>query len=301
MRHPLMDMEGLAAIVAIAEAGDIVKAGQLLNVGASAVLKRLAKAEEVLGTKIVRKSRNAVVLTGDGRIYYREAFLAIEHAVLGEEKLATAVRLRQNRLLVGYSTYLPPRLLALLVRLGGDGAPEVVIQQKSGLSHEIETDVASSLLHVGIGFLPVSHPHLVAQVLIEEPVVLCVPPGHPLATKSEIRAEDLVKQAVIAVGRRALPALHEEIAEFYRGFDVELNVVADAFAPTEALNLVEQRVGICFLGRSTALLNRMIVNKPLSTGILTRKCGIFYHEDTNHAILHRFVALVRGRIAQGSL
>lgn len=301
MRHPRVDMEGMAAIVAIAEVADIVKAAQLLNVGASAMLKRLAKAEDALQTRIFRKTRNMVVLTTDGRIYFREASCAIEHAVLGEEKVAAALRLREKHLLVGYSTYLPARLLTLLARLNGEDVPGMSIQQKSGLSHEIESDVANSVLHVGIGFLPVSHPHLSVHQLVEEPVVLCVPAGHPLATKSEIRPEDLKKQPIIAVGRRTLPAFHEEIAEFYRGFDIELNIVADAFAPSEALCLAEQRVGVCFLGRSTASLNRSIVTRPLSTGILTRKCGVFYHEANDRPLVRRFVALIRVRIKQARL
>lgn len=298
MRYPRIDMEGLAAIVALAETGDVVKAGALLNIGQSAVNKRLSKAETVLVTKFFRKTKDRVELTRDGKAYFKEASRAIEHAVLAEEKVAAAKRLRAGRLLVGHSTHLPSRLLVLLARLNHEHIPGMRVEQTGGLSHEIESAVVNSLLHAGIGVFPVSLPGLSTQELIEEPIMLCMRAGHPLAAKGEIRPEDLEQQPIVAVARQTFPALHEEIAEFFGGFGVELNVVADAYAPPEALCLVEQRIGICFLARSSAALSRDIITKPLFTPILTRKCGVFYREDNPHPMIRRFTALIGERIIQ---
>lgn len=177
----------------------------------------------------------------------------------------------------------------------------MTVEQTGGLSHEIERAVADSLLHAGIGFFPISLPGLSTQGLIEEPVVFCMRAGHPLANQEKIRPEDLEQQQVIAVARQTFPALHEEIAEFFQGFGVELNVVADAYTPSEALCLVEQRIGVCFLARSSASLNKDIVTKPLFTNVLTRKCGIFYREENTHPMIRRFAALVTERIMQARL
>jgi DNA-binding transcriptional LysR family regulator len=175
------------------------------------------------------------------------------------------------------------------------------IEQTGGLDSDIERAVAGSVLHVGISFLPVNVPGLTVQPLLEDPVVLCVKAGHPLATKVEIRPEDLEGQPVIAVARGTIPALHEEIAGFFSGFGQELNVVADAYTPSEALCLVEQQIGVCFLARSSAVLGRNVVTKPLFTNVLTRKCGIFYREENAHPMIQRFVALIGERIAQTHL
>jgi DNA-binding transcriptional LysR family regulator len=94
-------MEGLTAIVALAETSDMAKAGELLHIGPGAVIKRLSKAENDLFAKLFRKTKNRIALTADGRIYCSEASLAIEHAVLAEEKITAARRLRERRLLVG--------------------------------------------------------------------------------------------------------------------------------------------------------------------------------------------------------
>jgi DNA-binding transcriptional LysR family regulator len=305
MRYPRVDMEGLTTIVAVAETGDIVAAGHLLSIGPSAVLKRLAKAEESLSTKIFRKTRHGIVLTPEGRAYHRDALLAIEHAVLAEEKVGATIKLREGRLLVGHSIYLPPRLLAILAQLAIDGIQDgphnTKVERRSGTSHAVEHEVVSGQLHVGIGFLPGRHTELSVHLLIEEPIVLCMPTEHPLSTKAVIRPEDLEQKPIIAVGRQPFPALHEEIAEFYRGFGLDLRIVCDAYGPPEALSLVEQRMGICFLARSSALHHRDIITKPLATRILTRKCGIFSRKDSSHPMIRRFARLVIEKTKQARL
>jgi len=296
MRYPRLDMEGLTAIVALAETGDFVKAGQLLSIGPSAVMKRLSKAEGEIRTKLFQRTREKLVLTEDGRVYFEEAQRAIEHAVLAEEKVRSTKSLKERRLQIGRSTHLPFRLLVALARLTSEDIPGITVEQTSGLDHEIEIAVENGTLHAGVGLFPVSRPHLSTLKLIEEPIMLCIPPGHSLATKAEIHPEDLERQPIVALGRNELPALHEEIAEFYRGFGVELYVVADAYTVTEALCLVEQRIGVCFLSRSAASLNRGVISKPLSSRILTRKSGIFIREDNQHPLIRSFISLITERI-----
>ncbi len=235
-------------------------------------------------------------MTSDGRAYYSEAIFALEHAVLAEDKVTASLKLREKRLLVGHSTYLPQRLLSLVVQFKVEEMKDVVIEHESGLSREIERRVAAGLLHAGVGYLPVRHPALSIEVLQEEPLVACFPKLHPLAVKPMIRPEDLDDVPVIAVARQPFPDFHEEIAEFYRGFGIELQIVAEAFAPAEALLLVEQGIGICFLPRSAAAQNPAIITKPLSSRILTRKCGVFYREDNRHSALRHFVRSLSRRL-----
>jgi DNA-binding transcriptional LysR family regulator len=298
MRYPRLDMEGITTVVALAETGDTVKAGELLNVGPSAIQKRLNKAENTLVAKLFRKTAHGIVMTSDGQAYYSEAVFALEHAVLAEDKVATAHKLRDKRLLLGHSTHLPRRLLTLLAQIKMESEDEIVIEDESGLSRELEQRVAKGLIHIGIGYLPVRHPALTTRLLLEEPLVLCVSKTHPLALKAMLRPEDLEKVNVIAVARQAIPDLHEEIAEFYRGFGIELNVVADAFAPVEALYLAEQGTGVCFLSPSAASQSSAIVAKPLSTRILTRKCAIYFRKDNHHPALRRFANSISSKLKQ---
>ena len=85
-----------------------------------------------------------------------------------------------------------------------------------------------------------------------------------------------------------MPSFHEEIETFYLGFGVHLKVVADAFAPPEALAYVEQKIGICLLAQSSAVSRPGIAIKPLSNRVLTRKSGYFLREDSDHELIREF-------------
>ena len=300
MRYPHVDMEELTAIAVLAETGDFIKAGQLLNIGPSAVMKRLAKAERELQTRLFQRADAKLIPTEHGRIYIAEAQRALEHAIVAEEMVQAAKNLEEKRLRIGRSTHLSPRLLSVLARLDNEDIPGITLEQVSGLDHQIAQAVADCTLHAGVALLPTEIPQLTAIKLLEEPVVLCLPPGHPLATKVEIHSDDLDGLAIVAVGRNEIPSLHEEVEEFYHGFGIELEIVADAYTAGEALCLVEQRVGACFLSRSAASRSHSIVPKPLSSKILTRKSGIIFHEENQHPLIQSFVSLMKERIQMRS-
>ena len=66
-----------------------------------------------------------------------------------------------------------------------------------------------------------------------------MPSTHPLTVKPWIRPQDLAGEAIIAVSREPLPEMHQELEEFFSGFGISLRIVADAFAPPEAVAMVE--------------------------------------------------------------
>jgi DNA-binding transcriptional LysR family regulator len=129
-------------------------------------------------------------------------------------------------------------------------------------------------------------------------LVACIPSSRPLASRTEIRPQDLATERIIAVARQALPALHAEIEEYCLGFGIELQIVEDAFSPTEALAYVEQKVGICILAASSAVAWRGVTVRPLSTRALTRRSGIFLREDNRAAVLADFMDQVLRQTAR---
>ena len=150
------------------------------------------------------------------------------------------------------------------------------------------------MLHATFGDLSVTHPALLSRQLFEEPVVVCIPKGHSLAVKAVIHPQDLDGEPLIAVSREPAPAQHEEIKELFENFGVPLNIVADAFGPPDALIMVEQKIGICLL-EASAVIRPMVVAKPLSVKVLTRKSGLYVREDNRHPSLNTFVDLVLDR------
>lgn len=293
-----MTIDVLVAVIALVERKTYASAGEELSLSASAVHKRVRTAEGLFGQRLFIGTDDGMSLTKEGQVFYTDAVLAVEQALLAEERMKSFAELSAGHLLVGHSTYLPPKLLGFVMRLDENIATEMRIEHFPGLTASLAKRVVDGTLHAAFGDMSVTHPALLIRQLLEEPVVVCVPKSHPLALKPLVRFQDLNDVPVIAVAREPAPRQHREIEEYFEGSGVRMNVVADAFGPPEALHMVEQNMGVCLLGASAAS-SPSVVSKPLPTRTLTRKIGIYVREDNRHPALGEFVDLVLRKIVQG--
>lgn len=297
MRIPSLTIDVLVAVIALVERRTFESAGEELSLSASAVHKRVRMAENLLGQRLFIGTDEGLLLTKEGQVFYPDAVRTVEQALLAEEKMKSFAKLNAGRLLVGHSTFLPPKLLGFVMRLNDDLPAEMRIEHFPGLTASLAKRVVDGTLHAAFGDLSVAHPALLSHQLLEEPLVVCMPKSHALAVKPLIRFQDLNDVPLIAVAREPSPAQHQEIEEHFEGSGVRLNIVADAFGPPEALNMVEQNMGICLLGASAAK-SPSIIAKPLSIRTLTRKMGLYVREDNRHPALNEFINLVLRKIAQ---
>jgi DNA-binding transcriptional LysR family regulator len=278
-------MEVLVALVAAGESKTRAEAAEKLKISISALDKRLRTASSLYGVPLVQQRGDELTLTDEGQLFYKSAVSSVELASYAEESLRTNLLLKTHHVLVGHSSYLAPALLAMIHGLKLDGYPRVEIDHSPGLTGAIAEEVRQGALHAGFGFLPLTAPELVIRKIWDEPLVVCIPSPHSLAARSVIRAADLEGQSIIAIGREPMPGMHDEIEEQLKSMGVSLRVAADAFAPTEALNLVEQQVGLCILGQSSAMPHRGVTVRPLWTRAVRRQSAFFHREDSRSPLV----------------
>lgn len=300
MRRPKTKLDNLVAVLTVAERHDIDAAANEMGLSSSAVRKQIEVVERVLGVPMFAGSKGRLVLTEDGEEFVADARRSVEHALLAEEKTLARQALKNHYLLIGHSTYLPPKLIALINQLRIEAIAKVRIEHISGLTSTTVQRVLEGSIHAGFGFLPVNSPELLVRPLHEEPLVACIPSGHRLATKPLIYPRDLDGEAIIAVSREQLPQLHKEIEEHFEEFGVRLRIVADAFAPPEALTYVMHKVGICLLANTSIIARPGITVRPLSTRVLMRRSGIFTREDNRSPLLQKLIETVihQGKVAR---
>ncbi len=292
MRRPRVKLDNLVAVITVAEKRDVDLAAGELGLTPSAVRKQIEAVEGVLGVGLFEGRKGNLAVTEDGEIFVADARVAVERAILAEEKTLSRQALKHHHLHIGHSTYLPPRLIALVHRIGIEGSPLVRIDHVSGLTANIVRRVFEGSLHAGLGFLPIQEPELLVRPLYEEPLVACIPSSHRLAAKAAIYPHELDGEPVIAVAREPMPLLHREIEEHFAEFGITLRIVADAFAAPEALNYVVQKIGICLLAATSIAVRQGIAVRPLSTRVLMRRSGIFIREDNRSPLLQRLIDAV---------
>src|SRR5487761_1276344 len=133
MRFPQASMDVLIAVITTAEQKSVARAAKELRLSPSAVTKRIKAAERFVKCRLFIATEEGLALTDEGHIFYREILQAIQHALLAEEKVSAHLLLKARHLLIGHSTYLPARLMALLIHFRFDGTPPVEIEHQPGL------------------------------------------------------------------------------------------------------------------------------------------------------------------------
>jgi DNA-binding transcriptional LysR family regulator len=233
---------------------DLDIAGSEMGLTPSAVRKQIELVEDVLGVPLFIGRNGHLTLTEEGEVFHAEAPKLLEHANLAEEKTIARLALKNHRLLVGHSTHLPPKLIALINRVRIEDAHAVHIQHISGLTSAMVRRVLEGSLHAGIGLLPIFNPDLLIRTISEEPLVVCIPSSHKLASKAVIYPRDLDGEPMIAASREPWPERHREVEDHFSDFGIGLEVVADAYSAPEALTYVEQKVGFYLLAGVSRLL-----------------------------------------------
>jgi LysR family transcriptional regulator, benzoate and cis,cis-muconate-responsive activator of ben and cat genes len=292
MRQLKITMDGQIAVLAVAEKGSFEAAGKYLGIGKSAARKRVLSVESEAGTSLFRVVGTVMVPTEAGNLYILSARESIRQAWLGLDRVQAFLRAQTNDLRIGYSTYLNTKLLDIIRHIPPTGIGSPLVTRESLMTYQIVAGILQGDLHVGFGILPVMEPDLSARLLFEEPLVVCLPVGHHLVTKSTIRPEELADEPMVSIMRKVLPGRHEEIVRHFESLGVSLRFVAEAISLKEALWLVTQHVGAALMTRFSATSYRCeVVIRPLSDRLLTVKSGILTRRDHDQILINDFVDL----------
>jgi DNA-binding transcriptional LysR family regulator len=289
MRRPKVKLDNLISFMTVAEKRNIDDAAWELGLSASAVRKQLDTIENAFGIRLFERVGGRLILTEDSELFHEDAMRVVEQALLAEEQVYARQAIRNHHLVVGHSTNLSPRLIAAIAHLHIEDGQVVHIEHRSGLTSTTVRRVIDGALHAGFGILPIRQPELLIRTVYEEPLVACIPVGHRFEVKATISPQDFDGEPFISVSREPWPERHQEIEDHCAHFGVVLRVVADAYSAPEALAYVEQRIGICLLPGTSVFGRPGITVKPLSTQVLTRRCGVFIREDNHSPLLQKLV------------
>lgn len=274
MRRPGLSMDGQIAVIAVAAKGSLEAAGKYLGVTKSAIRKRLQGVDSELGAAVFQPSHNGMVLTEAGGIFLAEARESVRHAQFGVDAVRAFLRAKNQDLRIGYSSHLNEKLLDIITKLEFGVSPSSQ-RCESLLTYQVVDGVLRGELHIGFGYLPLNESELSVRLLLEEPLMACLPTGHRLATKHVLALEDLANEPIIAIARQALPGRHEEIVRYFQTQGVGLTIAADAYLPKEALWLASKGAGIALMTRASASSRSDLVIRPFSDQLLTVKSGVF--------------------------
>jgi DNA-binding transcriptional LysR family regulator len=268
-----MELRQLAYFVAAAEEGQVTRAAARVNVAQPAISAQIRRLERELGEDLFIRDRYGVSLTGA--------------AARGRDTIASLKGKLHGRLTVGVAGPVDERLAAALGEFHrSHPAIEIVLrnEQNEPLLAAVadgEFDVAI----VGVGAQPLP-PAVAARVVATEPLVLAVPPEHPLAARKTIAIAALRDEPMIALIRGSgLRAVLEGAARA-AGFSPRIS--AEAGELSSLTGLVAQGLGVALLPQSTAGdLHVLRISRPR----LMRRTALAWNTGTSSPAARAFLAI----------
>jgi DNA-binding transcriptional LysR family regulator len=295
-----MDLRLLRYFLVVAEELNVTRAAARLGIQQAPLSQQIKLFERTLGAQLFRRKPRGVELTEAGSALRNEAasiFASVERAV---DTVVRASRGEQGEIRIGLTTSacfhpLPPQAIRSFRR--ANPTVKIAFEQNStpGLIGALQAgrvDVAFIRTAIGqpagVRVLP----------LIEEPMVVALPSGHPLASRKNghgLTLKSLAHEKFIGYPRAAGAGLYDSViaACIASGFSPDIAHEAPQIVTT--LNLVAAGMGISVVPSSMQRLRLdAVVYRPMS-GPHTPKgqLNLAVRDDTLASPANAFLALVR--------
>lgn len=288
-----MELRHLRYFVTVAEELHFRKAAEKLHIVQPALSKQISALERELGVQLLERDRRNVALTEAGRLFLDEANALLAQAD-GAVARARAVGFGEvGRLNIGFIQPALADLLPRSLRVFRQHYPDVVLSLSEATSRVAIERVIARSMHFAFTRLPVAaRPELCTEALSEEPVLLVVPDGHPLADRGSIRLEDIAGEDVILVDRKVEPELHDYYVAACNAAGFSPRVAHEVNSTFVAIGLVAGGLGVAFTPASARLAaQRGVAYLPLEGQQLKLTMGAMWRSGTRPAVLDNFLRL----------
>lgn len=286
-----MDLRQLRHFLAAAETGNFSKAAERELVSQPALSASIAKLEANLEATLFLRSKRGVNLTSEGRRLAETARLIVHECARARSDLRQRKALETVRIAV-----LDTMSMSLVMDLVDSlrlRHPEINIEMTDGSLDHVEHLLAEKRVDIALKARPtaaltVKPTQREIVDLFEEPLILLVPPDHPLRDRKTLAIEDLE-------GERFIARLHCENAAVLtrsaKKAGVRWRVVCRTFQDERAVALVERGYGVSIVPAHVASVRGVKI--PLSEPRLGRIVSLEMLKTPHKAAVDRFIALAR--------
>ena len=204
MSDPVETAE-LAAFTKTVETKSLSRAAAELRVPRATVSRRLARLEERLGARLIRRTTRSLVLTEAGEVFYRQATIALEAVRLAEQSVRMTDDVVRGDLRVSVPPMMSVSFHAMLCEFA-TRFPELRVHVHT--SNQL-VDVLHGGYDVALRASSQIQPGLIARTLFRDPMIAVAAPAY-LADRGTPRSQrDLrTHRCLLGFARGELPETH---------------------------------------------------------------------------------------------
>ena len=206
-----MTLTELRYVVAVGRERHFGRAAASCFVSQPTLSVAIRKLENELGVQIFERRQHEITITPAGRRIVEQAQIVLEQAnaireiaLEGRDQLKGELRLGA---IYTVGPYLLPRLIPVLHRK----APELTLIIDEDFTANLATRLRGGELDMVIVSAPFDLPAVKVAKLYGESLIVALPKGHKLATRKQIRAEDLLEETMLLL--RAGNCFRDQVVE----------------------------------------------------------------------------------------
>ncbi|MDT4817753.1 HTH-type transcriptional regulator GltC [compost metagenome] len=278
----MLDLRQLHYFVAVAEEEHVGRAAERLHISQSPLSRQIAQLEEKLELVLFERSQQRIRLTRDGRTLLAETKAFLTHANRLESLARRLGRGDEGGLCIGYLEYaMHSGVLPNALRELSDGRPAVHIALYNQQSETQLEGLRQRSLDIALVCEPPSpdDPDLEAAQVLNDPMLLVLPAGHPLAEAAQITSADLAAQKWIGVMHKESALRHDTFIAACAKAGFTPTISMEATEPLAALGLVAAGLGVTTVQRS--------LRHQAPAGIVMRELPEFSYRTPLWAAWHK--------------
>jgi DNA-binding transcriptional LysR family regulator len=205
----MLDVRRLKVLREVATRGSFSAAADALNFTQSAISQQIAALEREAGTRLVERNARGVRLTVAGEALVKHTDVILARLADAEAELEAIAGLRAGRVRLASFPSAAASLLPMAItryRTEHPGVELAMIPAEPDdaivLLRQGEVDAA---LLIDPPWEPPSDDGVTRTLLIDDPMYICLPVGHPMAAKARLRLEDLASEKWMTGASGACP------------------------------------------------------------------------------------------------
>lgn len=275
----MLDVRHLRILAAVADSGSMTRAAARLSYTASAVSQQMAALERQLGTPLFVRHARGVRLTEAGRLLCQHAGQVDDQLRRAEQEVRDLIELRTGRLRLGAFVSASSRLIPDAITEFRHRHPEITLSLDILDPLMAVEAVAARRLDVGVVFDYPPDPvldfgDLVQTPLLDDPVLVALPPGHDRSDAELVSVRDLAAEPWIR-DCSPDPMCRDMLDRFCRegGFSPTIAFEADNYLTIG--RLVEAGVAVALVpGLAVDQLPAAVAVRPLGPRVVRRVSAV---------------------------
>lgn len=240
-----IEIHQLRYFVEVVKSGNFTQAAARCNVTQPTLSHQIKKLEDTLGEPIIQRLRKGAKTTAFGRALYARAITILSEVEAAKEDASSYFDQLKGELNVGVIPTIAPYLMARILAEARERCPQVIFDISEDTTENLLSAMKHGEIDIALISLPVDGDEWETIELMEDEILLALPPAHHLRKQKKLLPEHIAGEPVVLMRE----------AHCFRGQSVELcsrhgitpKVTFQSSQIDTLISMVEANFGISFV------------------------------------------------------